>query len=77
MPIKARCRHDNSSWIMFDGLLLWCYRCGAIRSMKHTGLTSIDAHGPWLKPVGPDGDNPWSKYNAARERWRERNADQG
>jgi len=80
MPSRVdakRCRHDRSCWIMFGGRLLWCYRCGAIRDMALIGETNrCYPTSQWMKPMGPGGENPWERYDAARERWRKRYAHQ-
>ena len=49
---RAKKRHDHrrSMWVVCGGAMLWCYRCGAIRS---TGLAY-----KWRKPTGLNGKNP-------------------
>ena len=45
--------HRRSLWVMAGGHLLWCYRCGAVR-------TANKGDG-WIKPTGPNGKNPAMK----------------
>ena len=42
--------HRKSLWVIGGGMLLWCYRCGAIRSNENDSK--------WRRPVGLDGKNP-------------------
>lgn len=53
-----RCRHGGS-WFLMDARLEWCYRCGALREMRHTGPAQVAPKTQWIRPVGPDGENPW------------------
>jgi hypothetical protein len=57
--LKAKCRHDKY-WAVYDGYLLWCYECGAIRSMTRlkSDSNTFGPDGPWIKPVGKGGKNP-------------------
>lgn len=58
MSVK-RCRHDRNSWIL-GGVWEWCYRCGAIRRLDRVPGTTNGLYPltVWLRPVGPDGENP-------------------
>ena len=49
----AKHDHRRSIWIIADGRLLWCYRCGAWRVN--------DPVGEWYRPTGEDGPNPAMK----------------
>lgn len=53
-----RCRHERNSWLLCGARWEWCYRCGSIRRMRPVGENAYEADTGWLRPVGPDGDNP-------------------
>jgi hypothetical protein len=64
-----KCRH-RTSWILGSSYE-WCYRCGAFRRLRATGLTSMVPVTTWCRPTGPNGDNPfgpWAKRNAEAPR---------
>jgi hypothetical protein len=69
----ARCRHRDS-WLIAGGTYEWCFRCGAFRRMRETGIAQVAAMSPWLRPVGPDAPNPWEQFNEAAKRFTERQA---
>lgn len=66
MP-EPRCRH-NKMWVIAGGYWYWCYECGAIReaqaSETDNGTYPI---GPWIKPVGKGGENPYDKLTKQAE----------
>ena len=54
---KCTSKH-RTLWIIGDQLA-WCYQCGAIRSLKSTGVNSVAFSEPqWTYPTGPGGENP-------------------
>lgn len=55
----SRCRHRNF-WAICGGSLLWCYECGALRRMSPMFPEMV---GPWTKPTGKGGENPWDKFS--------------
>lgn len=56
----SRCRHRNF-WAICGGSLLWCYECGALRRMSPMFPEMV---GPWTKPTGKGGENPWGQVLA-------------
>lgn len=61
--MPTRCKHRRS-WLLFGGLLEWCYQCGAFRNMEAThGGNAIYPESPWCYPTGPNGDNPFNEWN--------------
>lgn len=69
--MSERCRH-RESWLIASGNYEWCYQCGAIRTMRETGIAQVSPLSPWCKPTGPRGDNPWAKWDERRTRYQER-----
>lgn len=61
------CRHYHS-WILSGGRLEWCYECGALRKLKMlSNEPSVSApDGPWVRPVGKNGPNPWEMFEEPR-----------
>lgn len=59
--VNKRCRHRNS-WLIADGAYEWCYECGAFRGMTHIDVAAITPRTPWCKPVGPNGENPYTLW---------------
>lgn len=59
LPRQARrdrpCSH-RKCWVLANGAYLWCYACGAIRLLAWGERLK---HSRWIKPTGPDGENPW------------------
>jgi len=58
--------HRQSLWIIADGTILWCYRCGAWRMNRRDRY-------PWHRPTGLDGKNPamnpnWTEAPGHRDR---------
>lgn len=64
-----RCRHRDS-WIVFGGLAEWCYRCGAWRKLKPVkgSAAQLESASTWVRPVGAEGENPWSTWQRRNER---------
>lgn len=56
-----RCRHSDS-WLISGGSYEWCYRRGAIRRMRETGIAQCTPTSVWCKPTGPNGANPWESF---------------
>lgn len=55
------CRH-RKMWIIASGHWFWCYECGAVRQAKPSDkVNGTHPVGPWIKPVGKDGENPSDK----------------
>ena len=66
-----RCRHSKT-WIITAGStahIVWCYGCGAIRTSGYP-----DANDVWIKPVGPEGKNPWDDAVKRAKRLKEKNS---
>jgi hypothetical protein len=62
--IPTRCRHERNCWIIFGGLAIWCYVCGAWRRLTPTMNFSQELGkpiGPWFKPSGDRRVNPAMK----------------
>lgn len=55
------CRHRDS-WLISGGSHQWCYRCGALRQMRETGVAQVTPNSPWVRPTGPRGDNPFNAW---------------
>lgn len=56
-----RCRHSKA-WIICGGFWMWCYECGAVRQMGQSKtVNGCYPVGPWIKPVGKGGENPYGK----------------
>ena len=56
-PSKGeRMKHDHrrSLWVIGNGSVIWCYRCGAWRP-------NVPGRMQWHKPTGPNGKNPAMK----------------
>lgn len=62
-----RCRH-RGTWLLADGYLEWCYECGALRKMYHSGPAEIAPRTRWTRPVGIGGANPWPMKDVSPER---------
>lgn len=61
----TRCRHYGS-WLIAGGNYEWCYQCGALRTMRETGIAQVSPTSQWQRPVGPDADNPWQAFDRKR-----------
>jgi hypothetical protein len=63
--VSARCRHRDS-WLI-GSHYEWCYRCGALRRMRDTSIpgctSTCEPASSWAVPVGPDGENPFSRWH--------------
>ena len=58
----VRCRHERNCWIIFGGLAMWCYVCGAWRQLSPTATVNLGKPiGPWFKPSGDRRVNPAMK----------------
>jgi hypothetical protein len=66
-----RCRHRNL-WLIAGGSYEWCYQCGAIRTLRESGINQLMPSSPWCSPTGKDGENPWSAWNDRRTKYRNR-----
>lgn len=74
--MKKRCYHSRNSWLIMGGQVEWCWRCGAYRMMQRScSANAVSPSGPWARPTGSDGDNPWERYEADTKRWHVRNPD--
>jgi len=71
--MTIKCRH-NGTWLIAGGSYEWCYECGAMRTTRETGIAQVAPDSPWLRPVGIKGENPWAKWDKARDSFRERRA---
>lgn len=72
MNYWKRCRHDNNSWIICDGYMMWCYRCGAIKGLApdpSNDYKSLIATTDWMKPTGPNGVNPYDKWYKMKKKY--------
>lgn len=69
------CRHRHS-WIIASGRVEWCYHCGAFRPLRVVGPAASspisEVAGPWVRPTGPDGENPWETCKKNEEAWLKR-----
>jgi hypothetical protein len=63
--MSERCRHRDS-WLIAGGSYEWCYRCGALRNMRETGIAQVSPESPWCKPVGATAPNPWNVWDGRR-----------
>lgn len=61
---SERCRH-NKSWFIANGLIEWCYECGAFRRLSRIEgeRNLVYPSGIWIKPVGKGGENPFEKLD--------------
>jgi len=71
--MSEKCRH-NGSWLIAGGSYEWCYECGAIRTTRETAIAECVVDSPWLRPVGVGAENPWRKWDKARESFQKRRA---
>ena len=69
--MSERCRHRDS-WLISGGSHEWCYRCGALRQMRETGIARVHPVSPWVYPVGPKKANPFALWMARRDVYRKR-----
>jgi hypothetical protein len=57
-----KCRHRDS-WLIAGGAYEWCYRCGALRRMRESGIASVTPMSVWQRPIGAEADNPWARFD--------------
>jgi len=60
---KKRKKHDHrsSTWLIANGRLIWCYRCGAWAYNVNAEDRKVLGGPAWYRPTGLDGANPASK----------------
>lgn len=71
MSKETRCRHRDS-WLISGGSHEWCYRCGALRQCRETGIAEVTPRTPWVTPTGQHGYNPFSAWNKRVESYQRR-----